>query len=352
MNRAVLPAACLVSISLLTIFIAPPVQAQTLHVWGADRAGQVSRAPDGNFKGIAGGSFEGLALHANGRPVLWGFSTAAGVMSPLPREIATDRFRAIALGRDDAVLIRTNGTLVHHGRNPTLADSVPPGSYVEASVAAVHAVAIDKNGALKGFGSDVFPPPSGPLAGSPPVITGLTNVPGGGPFIAVEAVVFGSLALRQDGILFGWGEPAFGFDAAGGWVPTPGDPAIYHIPGETFTAIAGGNTHAIAVRPDGTVTGWGIELTTRGGALDAPAHVQFTQISAGWGFSIGLSSDGTLWGWGTPFAHPASEAWSFASEGWTRCEICAAEHYYVPDERYALISSGAFHVMAITVDDD
>ena len=57
---------------LLPILLVAPVQAQTLRVWGADRSGQVSMAPEGNFKTIAGGSFEGLALGTNGRPVLWG----------------------------------------------------------------------------------------------------------------------------------------------------------------------------------------------------------------------------------------------------------------------------------------
>jgi len=333
---------------LLLILFASSVHAQTLRVWGADRSGQVSMAPEGNFKAVAGGSFEGLALRMYGTPVLWG-SGPAGVMLPFPPEIENDHFRAVSLGRDDAILVRTNGTLIHHGRNPVLAN-VPPGSYTAVAVAAVHAVAIARDGTLEAFGSDVFPPPSGPLAGLPDaVITGLTNAPQGGPFKVVEGVVTGSLALRWDGTLFGWGRPAFAFDAAGGWLPTPEDPAIFYVPGETFTAIAGGNTHAIAVRPDGTVTGWGNALSTLGGALEAPSHVRFEQVSAGWGFSVGLSTDGTLWGWGTPFAHPASEAWTFASEGWTRCATCAAENYYIPDERFELISTAAFHVMAITV---
>jgi alpha-tubulin suppressor-like RCC1 family protein len=67
------------------------------------------------------------------------------------------------------------------------------------------------------------------------------------------------------------------------------------------------------------------------------------------GFSIGLSEDGTLWGWGTPFKHPVSEEWSFASQGWTRCSVCADEHYYVPNERFETIATGAFNIMALRV---
>jgi alpha-tubulin suppressor-like RCC1 family protein len=112
-------------------------------------------------------------------------------------------------------------------------------------------------------------------------------------------------------------------------------------------AIAAGNVHALAIRPDGTVTGWG--NGTRG-ALHAPAHVQFKAVGAGWGFSIGLDTDGTLWGWGTPVQSPfAAQAWTFASVGWTR--FGDSEQYYVSGERFKSIAAAAFHVMAITAGD-
>lgn len=343
-TRVVLPVLALLS---------APAEAQTLRVWGHDGGGQKSTAPDGSFRAIAGGSFQGLALRTDGTPVLWGSSPLAGA-PPLPAEVESAHFRAVAIARDDAVLIRPDGTLVHVGRNPLLGE-VPPGSYSAAAVAVVHAVAIAKDGTLEAWGSDVFPPPSGPLAG-PPALGGLTDAPEGGPFKAVEGVVLGLLALREDGTLFGWGQPAFAFDAAGGWAPTPEDPGNFSIPGKTFTAIAGGNIHALALLPDGTVTGWGNALALAGGALRAPAHVRFEQVSAGWGFSVGLSTDGMLWGWGTPLVPFAPQPWTFAGEGWTRCDACADEHYYIPDERFKTVNTGAFHVMAITVgragDDD
>jgi alpha-tubulin suppressor-like RCC1 family protein len=199
------------------------------------------------------------------------------------------------------------------------------------------AVAVASDGSLKAWGSDSFPSPGGTL-------TGLLNAPEGRPFKAVDASVLYSLALHQDGTLYGWGHEAHGINVLDGWTATPEHPAIFYRPGETFKAIAAGNVHALAIRPDGTVTGLG---NTAQGALAAPAQVRFKEVAAGWGFSIGLETNGTLWGWGTPVKSPfAAQGWTFASLGWTRSGD--TEHYFVPGQRFKLIAAAAFHIMAVT----
>lgn len=305
-----------------------------LMVWGDDTSGQISGAPDGKFKAMAGGSINGLALRQDGTPVLWG--TGPIGPPPIPAALAAEKFRDITIGRDDAVLIRQNGTLAAFGRNAAVT-TVPAGSFRAIAVAAVHAVAVASDGTLKAWGSDSFASPGGPL-------TGLLNAPEGGPFKAVDASVLYSLALHQDGTLYGWGHEAHGVFVLDGWTAMPGDSPIYHLPGETFKAIAAGNVHALAIRPDGTVTGWGNGAQ---GALTAPSHVRFKAIAAGWGFSIGLEANGTLWGWGTPVKSPfAAQGWTFASLGWSRSGD--TEHYYVPQKRFKLIATAAFHIMAVT----
>jgi alpha-tubulin suppressor-like RCC1 family protein len=229
-------------------------------------------------------------------------------------------------------LIRLDGTLAAFGRNAPVT-SVPAGSYYAVTVASRHAVAIAHDGTLTTWGSDSIALPN------------LLNAPEGGPFKEVAARVFYSLALHEDGTLYGWGHGANGTDVLDGWTATPDDPEIFYIPDQTFKAVVAGNVHALAIRPDGTVTGWG---NGTGGALLAPTHVRFKAVAAGWGFSIGLSTDGTLWGWGTPFKSPfAAQGWTFASEGWTR--YANTEQYYIPNERFKSIAAAAFHIMAITV---
>lgn len=315
---------------LLLGLLAAPVQAQVLRVWGDDASNQISSAPEGDFKAVMGGAISSLALRFDGTPVLWG----VGPIGPpsIPAALAAERFQAIAIGRDDAVLIYQDGTLAAFGRNAPVV-SVPAGFYQAVTVAAVHAVAIGDDGRLTAWGLDSI----GPLGG-------LLNAPQGGPFKAVDSSVLYSLALHEDGTLYGWGHGSNGTNVLAGWAATPEDPKIFYIPGESFKAIAAGNVHAIAIRPNGTITGWG---NGSGGALNPPTHVKFKAVTAGWGFSIGLSTDGMLWGWGTPVRSPfAAQGWTFASQGWTRDGD--TEHYYVPGERFKSISAAGFHVMAIT----
>jgi alpha-tubulin suppressor-like RCC1 family protein len=314
----------------------------TLMVWGDDGARQISDAPNAEIKTVAGGSINGLALRQDGTPVLWGRAPEPSPIGPLgvesiPDALVTERFHSVALGRDDAVLIRPNGKLEAFGRSAPV-KNVPTGSYRAAAVAAVHAVAIANDGTLKAWGSDSYASQNGAL-------TGLLNAPRNGPFNEIDASVLYSLALNARGTLYGWGHPAHGVNVLAGWTPTPEDSAIFHWPSETFKAIAAGNVHALAIRHDGTVKGWGDESQS---ALLAPAHVRFKAVAAGWGFSIGLENNGTLWGWGTPVKSPfAAQAWTFASQGWTR--YGGTEHYYIPHQRFQSIAAAGFHIMAVTV---
>ena len=62
-------------------------------------------------------------------------------------------------------------------------------------------------------------------------------------------------------------------------------------------AIAGGARHALALRADGSVVGWG----ERGGRLEwepPPTAGPLVAISAGSGFSVGVRRNGTVVGWG------------------------------------------------------
>lgn len=308
----------------------------TLMVWGDNTFGQISNAPTGKFKALGdGGSFKGLALRWDNTPVLWGPSPFGP--PSIPETIVDEKFNIIAIGLNDAVLISQNHTLAAFGTNE-LVTNVPSGYYQAVTVGSVHAVAISDDGTLNAWGSDSY------LAGYG-LVTGLLNVPEGGPFVSVKARVLCSLALHENGTLYGWGHPAHGINILDGWTSTPQDQNIFYIPEQKFKAIAIGNVHALAIRSNGTVTGWG---DGSGGALNAPPHVRFKAVAAGWGFSIGLSTNGTLWGWGTPFKNPfATEEWTFASQGWTRFNN--TDFFYVPDIKFESISAAAFHIMAITV---
>lgn len=302
----------------------PP--AGTLMVWGDDVFHQVSDAPAGSIKTVAGGSYNGLALRQDGTPALWGTHPDIGPR-PIPAELLGQKYRAVALGRDDAVMIRQNGTLVGFGQTMPL-DLLPAGSYTAATVAAAFGVALADDGSLTAW---EWPRPGV----TPPGVT-----PPAGAFKQVYARVNYALALREDGTLFGWGQSP----VLAGWPTTPEDPAIRSLPGQTYKAIGAGNIHALGILPNGTLTGWGSDQF---GGLQIPTSVRFKAVDAGFGFSIGLATDGTLWGWGNARESTiGAPRWTFESQGWTRDGD--SPHYYVPGVRFSEIAAAAFHVMAIT----
>jgi hypothetical protein len=87
------------------------------------------------------------------------------------------------------------------------------------------------------------------------------------------------LALRPDGTMVGWGANFYGQS-----VPQPG----------LFTAIAVGVDHSVALRTDGTAVSWGRNLF--GEAVTPPGT--FVSISAGYRSSGGIRPDGTVELWG------------------------------------------------------
>ena len=107
---------------------------------------------------------------------------------------------------------------------------------------------------------------------------GQINVPAG-TFTAVAAGREHGLAIRSDGTLEGWGYNYHG---------------QINVPAGTFTAVAGGAFHSLAIRSDGTLAGWG---RNDYGQINVPAGT-FAAVAAGGHHSLAIRSDGTLEGWG------------------------------------------------------
>ncbi|MBW6515601.1 MAG: T9SS type A sorting domain-containing protein [Candidatus Cloacimonetes bacterium] len=118
---------------------------------------------------------------------------------------------------------------------------------------------------------------------------GLENVPAGDDFIAVATGDFHAVALRTDGSLVGWGAgttntgiyPHFGQSV----VPT----------GNDFIAIAAGDLHSLALRSDGTLVAWG---RNNYGQINTPTGNDFIAIACGGIHNLALREDGTLAAWG------------------------------------------------------
>ena len=146
---------------------------------------------------------------------------------------------------------------------------------------------------------------------TPTLLTNLTGV------TAVAAGGFHSLALRNDGTVWAWGENTNGQLGIGTTANSLTAQAV--STGQTgvasITAIAAGGSHSLALRNDGTVWAWGYNGRGQLGndtTTDSLVPVQvvlqsgnnpifltnITAIAAGGAFSVALKNDGTVWVWG------------------------------------------------------
>ena len=131
---------------------------------------------------------------------------------------------------------------------------------------------------------------------------GVANVPPGDDFVAIAAGrnAGHALALRSDGSLAGWG--------LNHGVQDLGSADIFYgqatVPaGNNFKAIAAGVFHSLALRTDGSVVAWGAnEFLGHGdfiGQATVPAGLSnVVAIDAGDFHSLALKSDGSLVAWG------------------------------------------------------
>jgi alpha-tubulin suppressor-like RCC1 family protein len=143
--------------------------------------------------------------------------------------------------------------------------------------------------------------------------TGITeptpvDAPVGTSFSSVAAGGSSTVGLTATGRVYSWGSDAVGQlgddSTAGTTAPVPVD-----VPAETVTAVAAGSSHSLALTSTGAVYAWGANLfgqlgdgTTRSSdtpvAVAAPAGVTFTAVAAGGDHSLALSSAGTVYAWG------------------------------------------------------
>jgi hypothetical protein len=174
---------------------------------------------------------------------------------------------------------------------------------------------------------------------------GQTDVPTG-TFTAVAEGYYHSLAIRSDGTLAGWG-----------W----NDAGQSDVPTGMFTAVAAGTGHSLAIRSDGTLAGWGANPN---GQTDVPTGT-FTAVAGGFQHSLAIRSDGTLAGWGynyhgqtdvptgtfTAVAAGAAHSLAIRSEGtlagWGRNNYGQTD---VPRGTFTAVAAGDYHSLAIATD--
>jgi alpha-tubulin suppressor-like RCC1 family protein len=312
--------------------------------WGDNGKGQLGKAAgpssptpapiDGlaGITAVSGGTEFSLALKNDGTVWAWGGNSSGelgngpGPDASVPQPVASlADVVAISAGSQVALAVRNDGTVWAWGLNSAQLLGVglasPPLGIPVQVVSLEHIVAVaagidhtgsgnafslalDADGHVWGWGLNSH----GQLGDGTENSTSfrvLANVNG---IVAIAAGEAHSLALGSDGTVWAWGTNALG--AVG--VPLDSNPDVMtpvQSSGlEQIRGVAAGTSHSLAVGLDGTVWGFGSDVTGElgngGGALQlAPVLVPnldtVSGICARTFHCYALRADTSMWGWGS-----------------------------------------------------
>jgi alpha-tubulin suppressor-like RCC1 family protein len=230
-----------------------------------------------DFVAISAGSTHSLALKADGRVYAWGFNgdgrlgdgTTDVKISPV-LVVGESDFVAVAAGLNHSLALKADGRVYAWGFN-----------------------------GFGELGDDTTDPKSSPVL-----------VVGESDFVAIAAGYNHSLALKADGRVYAWGNNSFGelgrSDFDDDITVDKSSPAL--VVGQSdFVAIDAGLNYSLALKADGRVYAWGRNnfgqlgdntVVSKSSATLVVGQSGFVAIAAGDAYSIALKADGRVFAWG------------------------------------------------------
>jgi alpha-tubulin suppressor-like RCC1 family protein len=227
-----------------------------------------TRVGTDQYTQIAAGTYHSLALRADGTLYAWGYNyqgqlgtitnSETTVPTPTPARVGTERYTQVAAGGFHSLGLRADGTLWAWGfnrygqlgtttNNDTENGNPTPtqvaGTYAQVAAGGYHSLALLPNGSLVTWGMNEYgqlgyPANNGTRAANP------TPTPvGPDSYSRLAAGLFHSLALRPDGTLWAWG------DNAGGQLGSPASGTATTTPAPTQEATAGTGWVTLATGP-------------------------------------------------------------------------------------------------------
>ncbi|WP_255203865.1 RCC1 repeat-containing protein [Myxococcus sp. AM011] len=225
----------------------------------------------------------------------------------------TDRAELVA-GPHYSLARRMDGTVWLSGVGPIGDGSLPQYRFTPVQVQGLsgivtvapgsnHALAVDSNGRVWAWGNNDYGQlGNGTYTGSntPVQVQGLTGV------VAIAAGVYHSLALREDGTVWAWGANHSGQLGDGNTWFGRGTP----LPAQGLSgivAVSAGGDHSLALRDDGVLFAWGnnreyqlgdASTTNRLLPFQVPGVSNVAVMRGGNSFSLAVLANGTVWAWG------------------------------------------------------
>ena len=223
---------------------------------------------------------------------------------------------AIKCGYGHCLVLKTDGTAWAWGYNSNgqLGDGTRTQRTTPVQVGGIsgikavaggyyHSLALKTDGTVWGWGDNYF----GQLGDGTNNIQRITPVQVSG-LSGITAVAGGtshSLALKADGTVWGWGDNNNGQLGDGTTIPRSTPIQVSGLNG--ITAAVGGGSHSLALKTDGTVWAWGNNdngqlgdgtRTQRTIPVQVSGLSGITAIACGYAHSLALKNDGTVWAWG------------------------------------------------------
>jgi alpha-tubulin suppressor-like RCC1 family protein len=311
-----------------------------LFAWGKNNYGQLGNGASGgglkeldpvqignsSWTAVSAGQDFSMAIRSGGSLFAWGqnhqgqlgATEAYGGYRSSPTQVGAGTWSSVRCGKFFTLAIRSDSKLFAWGQNNygqlgngTTTNEWSPvqiGTSNWTSVAAGqgHSLAIRSGGSLFAWGAGYF----GQLGlgnntnRSSPVQVGASA------WTAIAAGTLHSVAIRSGGSLFAWGINLYGELGNGesGWGTQKSSPV--QIGSSTWTAIAGGTYHTLAIRSGGSLFAWGQANYGELGIIgpngydpnqSSPVQVGtslWTTISAAKKQSIAIRSGGSLFVWG------------------------------------------------------
>jgi len=254
------------------------------------------------WKAVSAGKFFSLALDDKGR--VWAWGGYSQLWTPIVVK-GLEAVVAVAAGEDHSLALKQDGT-VWQWRSPltTPGQVAGLGGVVALAAGGDTSLALKADGTVWAWGSgwngQLGDGTVTPYRATPGRVVGLDGV------VSIAAGMGHALAVKSDGTVWGWGSSTLGpFDgeAIFGRHPTPR--RLHGLTGVVSAAV--GEAHSLVLKADGTVWAWGDNLRGQlgdGTRVDRSTPVQaaglgeVVAIVAGAEASLAMKSDGTAWRWG------------------------------------------------------